>query len=141
MSLIDTLKNYEHTFTAWVAKEYAKIYNATPKVEQVADATFKYVIPAVQLIAQASGNEAAAAVIGAVATEAQNSLHAASGLVYDFGPSPTAATIVSGVQDNLSQLLAAGHIKNIETQAKVTKVVNSLGALVSAIGAATAPAA
>jgi hypothetical protein len=141
MNILDKLKNAEHTFTAWVAKEYAKLYAEEPKIEAIADTVFKYAIPAVQIIVGAEAGQPAAAIVGAVATEAQADLHAASALIMDFGPTPTATSIVAGVQSNLNALLTDGHITNATSVANVTKVVNTLGALVSALPAAVAATA
>lgn len=135
--MLDKLKSFAHTFTSWVAKEYAKLYAAEPKIEAVADAVFKYAIPALQILVAAEAGAPAAAIVGQVASEAQASLHAASALIYDFGATPTAASMVAGVQNNLQNLLTAGHITNSGSVAIANKVVSSLGALVTALPAAT----
>jgi hypothetical protein len=140
MSILKTLESFPHTFTAWVAKGYAKLYADEPKIEAVADTTLKYAIPALQIIVGAEAGQPAAAEVGAVANEAVADLHAASGLIADFGATPTATSIVAGVQANLSGLLTAGHITNTTSVANVNKVVNTLGALVAVMPQAPTPA-
>lgn len=140
MSFLDTLKNFAHTFTSWVANEYAKLYGAMPAINQVADSVFKYAIPAIQILVGMEAGQPAAALVGSVAADAQSSLHAASALMYDFGPHPSVTGIVQGVQSNLNSLLTAGHIKNQNSIDTATKIVNSLGALVAALPASTTPA-
>lgn len=142
MSLLDKFKGYEHTFTAWVTKELQKLRNAEPKIEEIADTVMQYAIPAIQIIVGAEAGQPAAALVGQIGVEAQKTLHALGGLIYDFGATPTAASIVSSVQSNLSGLLEAGHIKNPDNVANVNKVVNTLGALANALlPAAPAPGA
>jgi len=142
MSFLDKFKNFAHTFTAWVAKEYTKLYAVEPTINAVADSVFKYAIPAIQILVGMEAGAPAATAVGAIAAEAQSSLHAASALIYDFGPSPTITGIVKGVQDNLGALLTAGHITNPASVDATNKIVNSLGALVSALPTApVSPAA
>lgn len=133
MSFFSTLKNYAHTFTAWVAKEYTKLYAAEPTIAAVADSVFKYTIPALQILVGMEAGAPAANVVGTIAAEAQSSLHAASALIYDFGPSPTVTSIVKGVQDNIGTLLTAGHVTNPASVDAANKIVNSLAALVSTL--------
>lgn len=141
MSILNTLGNFAHTFTAWVAKEYAKLYNAEPEINAVADSVFKYAIPAIQILVGMEAGQPAAALVGQVAKEAQSSLHAASALIYDFGPQPSVTGIIKGVQDNLSGLLKAGHVMNQQSVDTANKIVNSLGGLVSVLPTPVAVAA
>lgn len=141
MSFLDSVKSFEHTFTNWVAKEYAMLYKAEPKILQIADSVFKYAIPALDIIVAAEAGQPAAAMVNQIASEAQSALHAASGLVYDFGANPTTASVVAGVQGNLGALLSAGHITNANSVANVNKVVGSLGALAAALATPVTPAA
>lgn len=140
MSFKDKLVGFEHTFTAWFAKEYTKLRNEEPKIEEIADTVVKYAIPAVQIIVGLEAGQPAAQAVGAIANEAVRDLHAASALVYDFGATPTAASVVSSVKDNLSTLLTDGHITNSTNVANVNKVVSSLGALVVALAPALSAA-
>jgi hypothetical protein len=135
VNLFEKLKGYEHTFTAWVAKQYAKLYAEEPKIEKVADTVLPYAIKATQLIVAAEVGGPAAAEIGEVADEAVRDLHVAGALIHDFGPNPTAASTIAGVVDNLYGLLTAGHVKNAASVSSVQKIVNTLGALTAALPA------
>lgn len=126
-------------FKAWAESEWTKIFNAAPKIEQIADTVLKYAVPAISIIVGAEAGAPAGAVVASVGAEAQKDLLAASGLINDFGATPTAASIVTGVQSSLSDLLTAGHITNATSVGNVTKVVSTLGALATAL--APAPAA
>lgn len=138
MSFLDTLKNYEHTFTAWVTKQYAKLYAADPKIEKVADVVFQYAIPAVQILVDAEAGGAAGAAVGIVAEKVQAGLHAAGALIYDFGPNPSASQMILAAQTDLASIKALTGIKNPNTSANVDKIVNTLAALAAAF---TTPAA
>ena len=125
--------NAEHSFAAWAEKELAKIEAAAPTIERVAGTVLTYAGPALQTVVAAEAGAPAAAVVGKVIQQAQSDLTAASGLIYDFGATPSVASIVSGVQSNLGTLLTAGHVTNANSVATVTKVVNELGTLAAAM--------
>lgn len=133
MSFFSAIAAAEHSFASWAEKELHAIEGKLPQVEKVVDAIFKYVGPALQIIVNAEAGNAAGAIVGKVVSEAQTSLTAASALVYDFGSNPSATSIVSSVQANLSGLLSASHITNATSVANTTKVVNELGLLVTAL--------
>ena len=136
MSIFSKIASAEHTFAAWAEKELAKLFSEAPKIEQVIDTTLKYVGPVLQTIVTSEAGSAAGAAVASVIKEAQSDLTAVSGLVYDFGPTPTAASVLASVQSNLSALLTAGHISNPTNVAALTKVASELGALVAAVAPA-----
>ena len=127
------IENAEHTAALWFEQEYAKLYNAQPTIEKVADVAFAYAIPAVQILVTATAGAPAAAIVGQVATEAQKDLLVVSALIHDFGPSPNAAGIISTVSSDLSGLLTAGHITDAAHVAIITKIVNTLAVVAAAI--------
>lgn len=133
MSIFSKIIAAEHTFAAWAEKELEKLYSVTPKVEAVAAAVLKYAGPALQLVVTAEAGSAAGSLVGAVISEAQTDLIAASSLIYDFGANPTATSIINAVLKNLAALLTAGHITNAGSVSTVTKVLSSLGALAAAL--------
>lgn len=136
MSLFSRIANAEHTFATWAEKELAKLSADAPAIEEVAATVLKWAIPAISIIVGAEAGPAAGAIVSDIGAEAQRDLTAVGGLIYDFGATPTAASAVASVQKNLAALLTAGHITNPVSGANVTKVVNSLGALVSALAPA-----
>lgn len=141
MSIFSSIASAAHTFAAWAEKEWAAVYKEAPKVESVLAATLKYAGPALQTVISAEVGGPAGAVVGKALADAQAGLVAASGLVYDFGATPTVSGVLSSVTTNLSSLLAAGHITNPTSVATVNRVVNELNtvaAVVPAIVAATA---
>lgn len=137
MSIFTGIANAEHTFAAWCEKEWTALYNEAPKLEQVADTTLKYASGALQIAASVEANNPAIADISKVLTTAQTGITAASGLIADFGATPTVTGILSGVSANLSGLLTAAHVTNAKSVAAVTKVVNETNTLVAALGAAS----
>lgn len=129
MSFLSSL----HTFGAWCEKELTILVGKAPAVEQVAASVLKYAGPALQTIITAEAGAPAGALVGKVIADAQAGLAAASGLIYDFGATPSAGSVIASVQTNLASLLSAGHITNANSTATVTKVVNELAALATAL--------
>lgn len=125
-----------HTFGAWVEKELAKLEKEAPAFEAIADATLKYVGPALSVIVGIV-NPAAGSIVSAVIADAQKDLLAASGLIHDFGASPTVQSILNSTSSNLSALLTAGHITDAATVAKVQRVVAEIEGLIEATGLAS----
>jgi hypothetical protein len=100
------------------------------------------------LALSAAGDGPAAAIVADAINQAHVDLHAASALVTDFGPTPTAASVFDAVKANLSALLTAGHVTSATSVAAVTKAVSEIGVLgaavstaASAVEAAAKPAA
>lgn len=140
-SFLDKVKGVEHSFLAFWAREFAKFQKAEPKIQEVLDALAKYGIPALDIgLAAAGGPAAIGATAAGVIAEAQTGLTVASSLVNDFGPTPTAASVYSGIQSNLSSILALDQVKNPTTQKAITTVVNLVGSAAQGIAAAAAPA-
>lgn len=134
MSFLSVLRG----FGGWVAKEWQKVFNAAPQIEQVADTVLSYAAPALQIILGVL-DPPAAAVVGPIIAEVQKDLHVASGLIYDFGANPQAASIIQAVESNLQGLLDAGHIKDAALQAKVTGVIKTISTLAQALQVAVLP--
>jgi len=141
-SIFQDIEGAEKSTAAWIEKRLAEIEKKAPAIEKVIDTSLTYITPVLQIALSSTGDPAAAAIVGAVATQAETDLAIASSLVTDFGPTPTAATAFSAVQTNLSALLTAGHVKSVTAVAAVTKAVSEVGVLASAVQkAATAIAA
>ena len=134
MSFLSALKG----FGGWVAKEFTKVFNAAPTVEKVADTVLAYAAPALQIILGAL-DPPAAAIAGPIIAEVQKDLHVASGLIFDFGATPTATSILGAVTKDLQGLLDAGHIKDTALQGKVTLVIQTVESLVQSLESAIAP--
>lgn len=137
MSIFSSIANAEHTFAAWAEKELQKLYSEAPKVEQVINTVLTYVGPALQILVTTTAGTAAGTIVGSVIKQAQSDLTAVSGLIYDFGATPTVGSVVSSISTNLSALLTAGHITDATSVSTVTKITNELGVLATAIISAT----
>ena len=136
MSIFSAIANAEHTFVAWFEKEIAAIKKVAPTIEQSADAAFKYASLVVGIVAAQvpTGSEAEK-----VLQEILSDIKVASAVVFDAGAHANVAGVVQTIVDNLADLLKAGHISNAGSVATITKVINTLAALVSAF-LAIAPA-
>lgn len=136
MSIFTGIEKAIHSTVAWLEKELTALEGKAPQIEKVIDAGLAYIGPALQLALVSIGEPAAAALVGGVVAKAQNDLNAASALITDFGPTPTAASIFASVETNLNGLLAAGQITNPASIAAITKAVNEVGVLGAAISTA-----
>lgn len=133
MSIFSKIASAEHTFAAWAETELAKLFSEAPKLEQIAGTVLTYAGPALQTIVTADLGAPAGAIVGKVIQQAQSDLTAAGGLIYDFGASPSVASILNAVKANLGALLTAGHVTNTASVATVTKVTGELSTLVAAM--------
>jgi hypothetical protein len=139
MSIFTGIQNIEHTFAGWAEKELAKLYGEAPKIEQVAGTILTYAGPALQTVVTLEAGAPAGAIVGKVIQDAQADLTAASGLIYDFGATPTIGSIIASVKTNLSALLAAGHVSNPTSVAGVNQVIGELDTLATTISKVSTP--
>jgi hypothetical protein len=130
-----------HTFGAWAEKELAAIVGKAPKIEAVAASVLQYAGPALQTVVSIEAGAPAGALVGKIIAEAQGGLVAASGLLSDFGATPTVGSVVSSVKTNLSALLSASNVTNPTSVATITKVINELDLLATALSGTPAVAA
>jgi len=120
-----------HTFASWFEKEWAKVVNAAPKIEKVISAGLEYAQNILQVVIEVEGEAA-----GPVLEEVLQSVIVARSTLYDSGVSVTLASAIKAIASNLSGLLEAAHIKNANSIALVTKVVNTLAGLIGALAPA-----
>lgn len=138
MSFFSAIEKAEHSTVAWLEKEITALENKAPTIERVVDAGIAYVGPLLQLALTSIGAGGAAAAINTVITAAQAKIHAASALITDFGPTPTAASMFSTVQTELSGILSLIDVKNTTAVSQVTKAVNEVGVLAAGVQTAAA---
>jgi len=131
-SFWDKVKSIEHTVTGWLVKSYQAIYKTAPTLTKAMDVARPYVGGILQIVAQKEGISAStASEVLNVFDQVDSNLHTASALLYDAGPNPQAANLLATAAANLQTLLDAGHIKNADSQALVTKAIQSVNALVN----------
>lgn len=136
MSLFTSIASAEHSTMAWIEKELTALEGAEPKIEKVVDAGVSYIGPVLEIALDALGQTAAATEVGAIVSKAQTDLTAVNALITDFGPTPTAASVLASVKTNLSTILTDANVTNATSVAAVTKAVNEVGVLGSAISTA-----
>src|SRR5271168_1462721 len=122
-SFFKDIENAEHSTVAWIEKELATLVGDAPTIERVVDAGLSYIGPVLEIALAAVGQTAVATVVENVVNQAENDLQAASALITDFGPTPTAASIFASVKANLGALLTAGHVASTAAVAAVNKAV------------------
>lgn len=133
MSIFSAITSAAHTFAAWAEKALLAVTAEAPKVELVAAAILKYAGPALQTVVTVEAGGPAGAIVGKVIADAQAGLIAASGLIYDFGATPSIGSVLSSITTNLQSLLSASHITNQTSINTVTKVVTELESLILAL--------
>jgi hypothetical protein len=138
-AIIAKIEGAEHTFMGWMVKGYQALYKNEPTIEKVVDMTVSYAEPALVIVLDAAGGGAAAPEVTEILNEAAADLKVVSALIYDFGPTPTAASIAQEVKDNLASLETAGHIKDPVTLAKLQLIIKTVGTLATALVNAVAP--
>lgn len=140
MKFLDKLKSLEHTFVGYAVKTYQTVMKYEPQINEVATVGLKYVGGVVAEILRVEYGPVAGAAADAAVAEGQNILKevhqdvtVAASLVYDAGANPTSAGMVQAAADNLSKLLAAGHIKSASSIALANKALASAKAVVDVL--------
>ena len=140
-AVISDIEGSEKTFVSFLVKEYAEFYKSEPTLIQTIDTTVSYTEDGLAIVLPlVPGAGTLVGPIDAIVEEAVTDLNRASALVYDFGPSPTAASIFAAVQANLAALETAGHITNPATIAKLKLIINAIGTVAQLIAKAVAAA-
>ena len=139
-TIIGDIEGATKTFVSFLVKEYAAFYKKEPTLIQTIDTTVSYAEDGLAIVLPLAGAGALAGPIDAIVEEAVTDLNRASALVYDFGPSPNAASIFAAVQTNLSALETSSHITDPATIAKVKLIINAIGTVAQLIAKAVAAA-
>jgi hypothetical protein len=143
MSFFSNIAAAEHTFAAWAEKELGKLSVEAPTITKTVDTIVTYVGGVAAILAGIEGGPAASALVTSAVSAVQSGVTAISGLVADFGATPTVAAMANSLATNASALLTAAHVTNPTSVSAATKIINNLNSLAGALtGAASAtPAA
>ena len=134
MSIFSNIANAAHTFVAWVEKEYATFVKEAPAIEHYIEQGINYAVGVLKIVlAQVEAGSPAANIL----TKAIQDLLTISAISYDAGAHPSLGGLFQTVINNLSGIESVAGIKNANTVATITKVVNTLAAIVSAVLALT----
>jgi hypothetical protein len=139
-AVIHDIEQTEKSFVSFLVKAYSVFYKNEPTLIQVVDTTVSYAEDGLAIVLPLAGAGTLAGPIDAIVEEAVSDLNRASALVYDFGPSPNAASIFAAVQTNLATLETDAHITNPATIAKVKLIINAIGTVAQLIAKAVAAA-
>jgi hypothetical protein len=126
------------SFFASAEDWFEKIFGHTTW-QQTASTTIALSAPLVESLVAVTAGEADSAKVQEVVNEVQTDLATVAQLIKQSqggtNTFQTIANILNSVKNNLSGLLAAGHIKDQATLEKVTGIVNTvLGELVAILG-------
>jgi len=139
-AIVADVEKGRKTVVGWLVKEYSAFYKAEPTIETVVDDTVQYAEIGLPIVLGVTGGEALAPEVDDVLNDITSGLKVVSATIYDFGPSPTAASVLAGVQTNLQNLETVAGIKDPAKLAKLQLIVNAVGALGSLIAKAVAAA-
>jgi hypothetical protein len=132
VNIFSTIIKEVETFASKAEKELAKLWSKAPKFTDVALTTLTYVGPILETVFTIEGGTAAGAAATLVITKVQQELTAAKGLISAVGPTLSVQSLLSGISDDLQQLLIAANITNPASVANVNLVIGELKALVNA---------
>ena len=137
---ITDLKGFEHTFVHWVTTAYQAVEKDLPALDALADRTFPYITSALDIALSYEGPEVVA-IANPILAKIQASLDTASGLITDFGATPSAQGILTTVQNDISTIETTAGIKSAKAQDAVSKALSSAQAFTAALTGAIAAAA
>lgn len=144
-AVVADIEKEEKSFVTFLVKEYSAFYKSEPTLIKTVDSVVSYAQDGLAIVLPLVGEAALTGPVESIVDEAVTDLNRGAALVYDFGPSPTAASIFSAVQSNLATLETAGHVTNPASVAKVKLIINAIGTvaqlIAKAVAAATAPPA
>jgi hypothetical protein len=118
---------------------FSKLFSHAPSWSHTASTALTLVAPLVNTITTLAVGADVAGEVNNIIGEIKSDLAAAAALVsqsHNASDPSTIATlqnVLGAINNNLSALLTAGHIKNQDTLAKVTLVVNAITGEISAI--------
>lgn len=128
------------SFFKKAASIFTKMFGQAPTLLQKMATAISYVAPLTNEIVALSAGEANAQIVTNIVHEVQSDLTTAATVIsaaHGGTLTPTAATTIQGslaaVNDNLKGLLVAGHIKNPDTQSKVSATVETITGELSAV--------
>jgi len=127
--------NLEHNFATFAEKELAAFSKEALTIEPILSSILQYGGMVLQTVVTVEAGQPAGAIVGKVILDAQAGLVAIRSTVYDAGATPSISSTIASIQTNLNALISAGHVTNPTSVANITKVVNALGAIPSALGA------
>jgi hypothetical protein len=140
-AVVADIEKDEKTVVSWLVAEYAKFYKDEPAIATVVDDTINYVELGLPIVLGATGGAALAAPIDNALNEIVSDLKVVSATIYDFGPAPNVASVIAGVQTELSSLETVAHITDPAKLAKLQLIVNAVATLYQLVLKAITPAA
>ena len=133
MSFITDLE----TFASKAEKELEKLWSKAPTLVQVAETTLEYCIPLVETaigIIDPAAEAAAVIVLNAI----EQKLVAVKGVIKAVGVNLTVVNVLSGIQSDLNDFLAATDIKGVTAIADLNLVLGELQAMITSFETAAA---
>jgi hypothetical protein len=133
MSFFSAIEGDVKTFARWAEKELGKLSTEAPAIGKVVDTIVGYIGGAASILAGVEGGPAASVAVTSAVNEVQSGVTAISGLVTDFGATPTAASMAQSLATNASALLAAAKVTNPTSVSAATAIITNLTSLATAL--------
>jgi hypothetical protein len=137
MSIFSTIIKDVTSFASKFEAELAKLWGKAPQISTVALTVLKFVSPLIETAISLEAGAGAGTAATDVLNEVERGLIAASGLITAVGPQPSVTTLINGISNDLTNLLAAGHVTNATSISNITLVIKELAALVGSLPVAT----
>ena len=128
-AVVADVEKVDKTVISWLVKEYSAFYKNEPELTTVVDNVVSYVELGLPIVLDATGEAALAAPVESVLSEVVSDLKVVSATVYDFGPAPNVASVIAGVQTELSSLETVAHITDPTKLAKLKLIINAVASL------------
>ncbi len=138
MSFITAIEGDAHTFAAWAEGELGKLSTEAPAITKVVDTIVQYIGGTASILAGVEGGPAASTAVTSAVSAIQTGLTALSGLVADFGATPTAASMAASLATNANVLLTAAKVTNQTSVKAATGIISNLNTLATALSSAAA---
>lgn len=130
-------------FLSFFRNTFNKLFGKAPSVLQEAQSVLNITAPAINLIvAEADPSEAQA--VSNITAEIQADVGTAASLISQSHNATDATTLAAvstsfaGINANLNGLLAANHVKNTSTQAKVKAIIGEVAGVITNLANAQA---
>jgi len=133
MSIIKDIESFASKFEA----EFTKLWGKAPTLSTIALTTIKFAAPLIESVVGIEAGAGASTEVTEILDDVEHSLVAAAGLVTAVGPTVSVTNLITGISNDLTALLAAGHVTNSTSVSNITLVVKELAAL---LGSLPAPA-
>jgi hypothetical protein len=129
------------SFASSFEKELAKLWGKAPSIAAVASTILEFVAPIIETAFTIEAGATAGTAVTNLLNTIEQKMVAAKGLITAIGVTPTFASVITGIESDLTDLNALGGFKGAGTQANISLVLKEIQALLGALPTTTSPVA